>query len=321
MLNFRDKEIALDVVEFLAGGRKGINIPRGDFLSALWLRMSGTVTVASSSAGAVLDDGAMGLCTFVVTADAREIKRLPGRLLYYDNIARFGFAGEETDPTGASDAAYPVACEWVIPFAPAVKNPSGLYLPTAKYESLRLEVEWQPVSTLWNAAQNGTLTPSSMQVEVVGIYSRHPDQLTQLANPQATFPLYVQNAVEEVMSASASEFKLKMEKGDARTFFTDFTILTTDAGVRDADVINTLAVRYDTDVYRARNLSEYFLQWQWKRLSAQATEYTGVYVVNLLTDGLPNSAASAAERLEIVCNTTIGSGTTKFLVLRSMLVG
>jgi hypothetical protein len=316
MLNFRENDRALDTVEYLASGRKGINIPTGQFLHYLYVRMSGTVTVASQSAGAVLDDGAMSIPTFHILADGREIKRIPGRALYYDNIARYGFAGEETDPTAATDAAYAVACEYRIPFTPKVNNPSQFMLPTGQYNSLRLEVSYSDLATtLFNSSFNGTAVSTNLACEVVGVFSDHDIQ-----RAGGNFPVYVQTYTEEVLTATNTEFKIKLDKGDANIFYTDLTIFTTDAGVRDGDILNKLDLRYTSEQYRFKQLSEYYLQNKWKALSGSATEYTGVYPVHIMPDGLPNSAVSAQEQLEVVLNATKGTGTTLVHVLRGAII-
>lgn len=301
MLNNMSKLGSITIDDDDSGSIKTFPLPRNLLYRSLTLRFSGTITVGTADATAAPDDAVQRYLRNieVVGAGKEVIKSFSGRMAYL-----LGQIDYKTPPqrsaAAVSTGAQTFEVDIPINFATVgTRNPADTYLDSRRFPSLDLRITCGDEQTdILTKDTTTTLTLSSTQIE---IFARQASQGT------GAFGFAKEHTRQRTISADNTAEQVLLSVGNP---YKRIAIMTTDAGVRQSDIVNNIKLKSGVAVFA--DVTDEFLQGQNKLDYQQATMPDGFYVLDLCTDGLKSESLRTKNmsQLELELNVSVGTGTT-----------
>ena len=299
-------------VNYSENNSVSIDLPRIYPYHALNCRLTGTVTVGTADATAVVDRAPFGLIKKItIIANGKDvIKSLSGKDLATLAKINHRTAPQLTAP-GVSVGAQTFVAEFPIDFARYhSKQPLDTLLMSANLSTLQLVVDWGTGSDILTPDTTTTLVFSSTKLSIHSVETvPNLDGLKPLLNKE--YP------IEQEVTATSSEFQIDLPVGNS---FSMLTFIATDAGVRQNDIINKITIKSGQEIFFSMDANE--IRQENKQDFEIETLDDGIYVVNFtkygsLADVLP---VQKANELLAVLDVTIGSGTTLIRTLTQEII-
>lgn len=297
------------------GQPETIKLPTNNAIRNVFLRLAGSITVAAgNTSGTVHPQGAARLISDISIKrnGSDTVFSLPGFLLYELNKILYGTAGSITNiATGDAQSNTAVNVSLVVPF----ENLRGV----------------KPFDTLLKASGLSSLDIMVNTVAATGIVyggDKVPSVGTTAFTLRASIDeeRYVNNFVfgdlrtsllhKQVISGASTNFQIKpLPVGN---MYKGFMIFTEDVGVGVNTLINNLRLKSGSEVFV--DVSGLTLRDMNKLQFGIETLGTGVYYIDLLPDGMLNSALdvrsnTGRESLEFELDVAAPSGTAYVYVV------
>jgi hypothetical protein len=264
-------------------------------MHAISLYFSGTLTIAGT-ATTRLDREPLGVIKKIrlIANGTTELCALSGPQLYELNHIKRGVAGTLTPCSALTAAAYSVVAHLILDLADLTsKVPLDTMLRTGQLSTLDIEIQWGDGDDIVTGGTSHTLTAASVVISTVESYG------TAKERPLLLQKLY---AREETIAATTSNFQVNnLPVGN---LYRSLTLITKDAGVRESDILNKLALKIGEEVII--NLDAAVIREKMKQDFQIETLPAGVYHIDF------------AMKLEL--DVTVGTGTTTLEIITQEFV-
>lgn len=283
-----------------------IDLPRTYHIHQILLRLSGTLTIGTAAATALKNRNPLGLIKKIrLIANGKDvIKSFTGDVLYEKNYIDYGTDGQLT-ATGLTVAAHAFAAELVLDLAMPerrAKVPIDSALDAKTLSSLDLEITWGQASDIVTPDATTTLTLSNTKIEVSLVESFGIPNGSPLL-------LYKEYPIKRTVSATSTAFEI--DKLPVGNFYRGILLKTTDAGVRESDIINQIDLKAGEEVILS--LKDEQVRDMVKRKYSIDSLPAGVYYLDFAHYGSIGDLLNLqnVNDLKLVLDVTVGSGTTE----------
>lgn len=300
------------------GTPETIQLPRNYAIRGLILRLSGTININSASVPVALPQGAANLLSNIrIRRDGKDtMYSLGGQLTYELNKVMYGKAGSTTVPANTNATNVAVSTVLQIPF----ENVQGV----------------KPFDTLLATQVNGkalssldllidTAAPSAMftggTTVVIGTnvaFTLEVDVIEEIGVNNFVFGDIKQYLAQKVAVTGASN-NFQIKPISTGNYYKGFLLFVEDAGQGSDSVLTNIKLKSGSEVFvdrPAQALKDELLQ----KLSMPQAMTTGVYYIDLMSDGSLNQTldvteASGRSTLEFEMVTAAPSGTCNIYVV------
>ena len=267
-------ERRLDNIEFAANGTKTLELPRNNVYRALGIRLTGTCTTS-----AVAPVGKLAFTPYrlikrieIVANGKDTIKSIPGKFLRILNKHDFGVVPKETDIGIAANTAYAFEGYMILPFAfTRALRPIDGAIDARKLQTLDIRVTWGSVNDFYTTPNNAVLSDVVLELKTME-YIGVEGEFKALLN--------VHTEIQKEVNATTSELQ---EKLPTEKIYRRFFLLTEVDGIASDAVLNKVKLKSGTMVFKDIDCD--LLKGDMKFSSAIESLDTGVYVIELITDG------------------------------------
>ena len=302
----------LPQLSFSENNTVSIDLPRNYPYHRIVCRLSGTFTIGTAAATALLDRNPLGIIKKLeIIANGKDtIKSLTGKDLY--NISNVNWRTAPTlTPTGITVAGHAFVAEFTIDFArPSGKQPIDTLLNSAGLATFQLSVDWGDGEDIvtYDTTTTGAFTNTVIDLTAVESIG---------GGGNTKFLLNKEYPIEQEVSATASEFQIDLPVGNT---YSRLLIQTTDAGVRQSDIINTISLQSGQEKFFVMKGAD--VQAQNKMMYQAESWPAGLYVVDFAPYGSLADVlnVSKANSLELVLDVTKGAGTTLVRVIPQEII-
>ena len=302
----------IKTLSYAANGTDSLDLPRNYQYHQLGLRLKGIVTVGTAAATAILQDSPFSLVERIeVVVNGKDtIKSYSGRDLKALMQINSHTLSEVTQP-GKTVAAHSFNAYMVVDFAmPNAKVELDTLANSAIMSTFQLRVVWAAETALLTPAATTTLAVSACTLAVSSIESIG-------SAPESVFMTNKEYIIEKEVTSTTSSFQIDLP---ADNTYRRLVLISTDAGVRESDIINSITLKSGTDVFVQIDAPSLIdsnkLDFELEAVS------TGVYVIDLSKYGSMRDILDMSQRtsFELVLDVAVGAGTTKIRVIPQQVV-
>jgi hypothetical protein len=296
------------------------DLSRGMVYRELALRLKGQLTLTSgdnTSANTERgDEWALIKAIKIVANHTDVIKRIRGADLWWLNYFWFGKIPETSAEIADSNTANPsFNSVLILPFwMPRSAKPIDTALDGRELSGLEIVVEWGAATDV-NSNVSGFETDPTLYVTSLESFN--------VSGPFSQWRLY---PIEQEIVADNPELQIQLP---VSYMYRGFTLIATDGGVIQGDIINNVKLRSGSTIYedqQADVLNEWFpLRNGCESGPARRSDddsINGVYRVDHVTDGYMTEAIDTLgfSEFTLELDVSVGSGTTKAIIYPDQLV-
>lgn len=305
-------ERRLDNIEFVAGGTKTLELPRNNVYRALGIRLTGTcTTTATAPVGKKSQTPYRLIKRIEIVANGKDtIKSIPGMFLRILNKHDFGTNPKETDVGIVASTAYSFEGYMILPFAfTRALRPLDGALDARRLQTLDVRITWGSVDDLYTTPNSAALSNVKLELKTME-YINVPQDFKAFLNKQTQIQKEVVSTTTELQ-----------ERLPVETVYRRFILYTEVADIASDSVLNKIKLKSGTFVFK--DLDANLLKGDMKSLMGLEALETGVYIVELITDGQLTEVINTVgmSSLEFIFDVTKQAGTNVIHIFPEIVEG
>ena len=271
----------------------------------LWFKAEAVVAGGTAS-GTVCDDAVERLFNRIeIIGDGETLYDWDGRGTYHINTLENRTLPQNTPPSSGDEATYDIDLLLGIPFANRQSiRPADTLLEAHRYKTLALKIHWGDPDGMFTGTYDRNCTISTS----FGVTPIVKEVLSKVAVPYRR----IRRQLEHTIAATSSDYPINFPVD--RRIYQNLAFMTTDAGVRESDILNTInALRTGETFDHVKGIDDEALRYLNQRDHGLAAEIAGFYNLYLLDNGrIPTGIATFdVNSMRASLDVTVGTGTTK----------
>lgn len=305
-------ERRLDSVPYSENGTKTLELPRNNIYRALKLRLTGTLTTTATAPVTKKSFTPFKLIKRIeIIANGKDtIKSIPFFMLRALNLLDFCVEPEMTDVGVAVSTGYPFVASAILPFAfTQARTPIDGALDARRLETLSLQITWGSPADLYATPNAAAITVCQLAVETEEYIDSSPD-----------FKAYLNKhtQIQKEVISTTSELQERLPVGQV---YRRLMLVTMVDDVLNGSVLNKVALKSGTFVFK--DATGVMIRQQMKLENSITTLDTGVYLLNLLSDGMLTECINTKgmSSFELVLDVTKQTGTNMIHIFPEVVEG